>query len=276
MRRILYSLALLSGVALALLPGGPAGAEPPEFPDFTFKRVKPPSGASGNRITVQITDPLPPPAQAKPQADVPADPAAGTTASAVYDWFWQDVSPALTDARPDRLDPALVRLSNPPDGQAVPVPRLETLLAITQAHGADILLSTVGTQVSPALALAVIAVESGGRADAISSAGAQGLMQLMPAAGERFGVEDRMNASESIRGGVSYLDRLISDFGGDPVMVLAGYNAGENAVLRHGGVPPYDETRAYVPKVLAAFSVARGLCLTPPVLISDGCAFRQP
>jgi soluble lytic murein transglycosylase-like protein len=126
------------------------------------------------------------------------------------------------------------------------------------------------------LALAVIAVESGGRADAVSHAGAEGLMQLMPAAAERFGVKDRKNARESIQGGVKYLDRLISDFDGDPVMVLAGYNAGENAVRKHGGVPPFAETRDYVPKVLAAFAVARGLCLTPPMLISDACAFRQP
>jgi len=130
--------------------------------------------------------------------------------------------------------------------------------------------------VSPALALAVIAVESGGRADAVSHAGAEGLMQLMPAAAERFGVTDRKNAKESIQGGVKYLDRLMQDFDGDPVMVLAGYNAGENAVRKHGGVPPFAETRDYVPKVLAAFAVARGLCLTPPMLISDACAFRQP
>jgi hypothetical protein len=56
-------------------------------------------------------------------------------------------------------------------------------------------------------------------------------------------------------------------------MVLAAYNAGENAVKSNGGVPPYAETRAYVPKVLAAWAVARGLCTTPPVLVTDGCVF---
>ena len=70
-----------------------------------------------------------------------------------------------------------------------------------------------------------------------------------------------------------YLDWLLGEFAGDPVLALAGYNAGEGAVRDNRGVPPYAETRAYVPKVLAAFSVARGLCQTPPVLISDGCVF---
>jgi soluble lytic murein transglycosylase-like protein len=101
-------------------------------------------------------------------------------------------------------------------------------------------------------------------------------MQLMPAAAERFGVGDRLDPAQNIRGGVRYLDQLMKDFDNDPLLVLAGYNAGENAVRKHGGVPPFAETRDYVPKVLAAFSVARGLCLTPPELVSDGCAFRQP
>jgi soluble lytic murein transglycosylase-like protein len=66
----------------------------------------------------------------------------------------------------------------------------------------------------------------------------------------------------------------MEEFGNDPILVLAGYNAGEGAVRKHGGVPPYKETRNYVPKVLAAFQVARALCLTPPQLISDGCVFQ--
>ena len=129
------------------------------------------------------------------------------------------------------------------------------------------------TSVSPALVLAVIAVESAGRANAVSSAGAAGLMQLMPDTATRFGVTDRMVADQNISGGVRYLDWLMQEFNGDPMLVLAGYNAGEGAVRKNGGVPPYAETRDYVPKVLAAFQVARGLCRTPPELISDGCVF---
>ncbi len=133
--------------------------------------------------------------------------------------------------------------------------------------------ATIGTRVSPALALAVISVESGGRQDAVSHAGAAGLMQLIPATAERFGVADRFNAADNIRGGVAYLDWLMREFADDPLMVLAAYNSGENAVKGAGGVPGYEETRNYVPKVLAAWMVARNLCLTPPDYVSDGCVF---
>jgi soluble lytic murein transglycosylase-like protein len=98
-------------------------------------------------------------------------------------------------------------------------------------------------------------------------------MQLMPATAKRFGVTDATNAADNIKGGVAYLGWLMKKFDSDPVMVLAGYNAGENAVIKHKGVPPFAETRDYVPKVLAAWTVARGLCLTPPELVTDGCVF---
>jgi soluble lytic murein transglycosylase-like protein len=158
-------------------------------------------------------------------------------------------------------------------GSRVRAPRLQTLRDIADRHGVDILTSTIGTEVSPALVLAVIAVESAGRNDAVSHAGAEGLMQLIPATAARFGVSDSMNPGENIRGGVTYLDWLLKEFNGDVVLALAGYNAGEGAVARYSGVPPFDETRAYVPKVLSAWNVARALCLTPPELTSDGCVF---
>lgn len=119
----------------------------------------------------------------------------------------------------------------------------------------------------------MISVESAGRVDAVSSAGAQGLMQLMPPTAERFGVTDSLVAEQNIKGGVAYLDWLLDHFDGDPILALAAYNAGEGAVRNNDGVPNYAETRDYVPKVLSAWSVARGLCQTPPVLISDGCVF---
>ncbi|MEO1797868.1 MAG: lytic transglycosylase domain-containing protein, partial [Pseudomonadota bacterium] len=134
---------------------------------------------------------------------------------------------------------------------------------------------TVGTRVSPALVLAVISVESSGDAQAISRAGAQGLMQLMPATADRFGVTDAFDPVDNIKGGVALLDHLMETYGEDPILVLAAYNAGEGAVRDHGGVPPYAETRDYIPKVLSAFRVARGLCLTPPLMLSDGCVFAK-
>jgi len=243
-------------------------------PDFTFRRVGVPSGDAGNRITVQI-DPTAPSATRPAAAPVPAGPEVDTAMPqpSGFEWFWASVSPRIEDAGPGRLEPAILALASAPQGQAAPVPRIQNLQQVAESHGRDILAATIGTKVSPALVLAVISVESAGRIDVVSSAGAQGLMQLMPATAERFGVTDSMVAAENIRGGVAYLDWLLGHFDGDPVLALAGYNAGEGAVRDNQGVPPYPETRGYVPKVLAAWTVARGLCQTPPELISDGCVF---
>jgi hypothetical protein len=99
-------------------------------------------------------------------------------------------------------------------------------------------------------------------------------MQLIPDTAKRFGVTDPMDPAQSIRGGVAYLDWLMGNFNRDPIMVIAAYNAGEGAVSSSQGVPPYAETRDYVPKVLAAWRVAQGLCATPPMLVTDPCVFR--
>jgi hypothetical protein len=246
-------------------------------PDFTFKRVPVPSSSSSSRITVQI-DPNAPrlgPVYSDPEeepveagAPVPLPPASG------LEWFWAGVSSTLADKSPARLQLAMTQINNPPAGKGVPAPRLQTLQDIAKAHGLNILRETVGTDVSPALVLAVISVESAGRTDAVSSAGAQGLMQLMPDTATRFGVTDSTNPGQNIKGGVAYLGWLLNHFGNDPVLALAGYNAGEGNVRRHEGVPPFAETRAYVPKVLAAWQVAKGLCQTPPELITDACVFN--
>lgn len=257
--------------AMSLTFGG-VQAEPAPFPDFSAKRVKPPGSGAKKRITVQITPQdvarVAPPATPAPQTG------ARPSGTDTLGWFWSAVSPALDAQSPGRLEPALIRLSNPPAGEGIAGPRLQDLQGIAERHGRDILLNTVGTRVSPALALAVISVESAGRVDAQSSAGAQGLMQLMPATAERFGVTDSLSPTDNIKGGVAFLDFLLEKFDNDVILALAGYNAGENAVVSNGGVPDYAETRAYVPKVLQAFQTAKGLCLTPPQLITDGCVFR--
>lgn len=255
----------------ALIAAGPARAEPPTpFVEFTFKRVKPPGAGQKKRITVQID----PAAKASVVPAVVAATPDSSAAPSVYDWFWNEISPDLAMSGPGRLKLALNALNLAPEGQAVPSPRLDQLFPIVQQRAAQILLNTIDSQVSPALVLAVIAVESSGNAEALSGAGAQGLMQLIPATAARFGVSDSLDPGQNIRGGVAYLDWLLTEFNGDPILALAAYNAGENAVRKHEGVPPYAETRAYVPKVLAAFSVAKNLCMTPPELISDGCVFN--
>ncbi len=259
-----WAIGVCAAIALGAAPS--AADSPPPFRDFTFKRIKPPAPGAKKRITVQIA-----PAPAAPRSAEPAQPDAERVLAAA--WYWEAVSPRLAEAGPGRLPRAVQELANAPKGSAIPAPRLQTLQDIAARHGPQILATTIGTEVSPALVLAVISVESAGRTDAISTAGASGLMQLMPATAERFGVADRADPVENIKGGVAYLDWLMKEFDRDPIMVLAGYNAGENAVKSHGGVPPYNETRLYVPKVLAAWTVARGLCLTPPELVSDGCVF---
>lgn len=245
-------------------------------PSFSAKRIGVPAPGA-RKLNVQIdpeaqraalaalprSGPVPP--LEEPEPGVLPGPAADP-----FGWFWNQVSPALAAAGPGRLPGAMEAVLGRSD---LPQPRLADLQRIARANGSEILRATIGTKVSPALVLAVISVESAGRAQAVSHAGAQGLMQLMPATARRFGVADSLKPQENIAGGVKYLDWLMAEFDGDPILVLAGYNAGEGAVRDHAGVPPYAETRGYVPKVLAAYQVARGLCRTPPELLSDGCVF---
>lgn len=244
------------------------------------KRVTPPQPGATKRINVQIAPrdnpAVPPlPSATRPAAlTAPVATAAPAPSSARYTWYWDEVSPGLGAVGPGRITQAMAALAKGPGGDIVPGPRLQVLQDIASTYGKEILLATVGTRVSPALALAVISVESTGRSDAVSKAGAQGLMQLMPATAERFGVTDAFDPAQNIKGGVTFLNFLMEKFDGDPILVLAGYNAGENSIGKNNGVPPYAETRDYVPKVLAAFKTARGLCMTPPQLASDGCAFR--
>ena len=105
-------------------------------------------------------------------------------------------------------------------------------------------------RVDPLLVHAVIAVESAHRRDAVSPAGAEGLMQLMPRTARMLGVSDPFDPRENVEAGVAYLRRLHDEFG--TVLALAAYNAGPGAVREHGGVPPFAETRGYVRSVLLA------------------------
>jgi hypothetical protein len=102
----------------------------------------------------------------------------------------------------------------------------------------------------PNLVLAVVEAESGFNSRARSPKNAQGLMQLIPATASRFGVKDVWDPEQNLRGGMAYLRWLLDHFDGDVKLALAGYNAGEKAVERHGGIPPYNETQNYVKKII--------------------------
>ena len=97
---------------------------------------------------------------------------------------------------------------------------------------------------------AVMRVESNFYADAVSDAGAMGLMQLMPGTASGMGVVDPFNPRQNVLGGARYLRILANKFGGDLVLTIAAYNAGHGAVQKYGGIPPYAETQRYVRRVL--------------------------
>lgn len=114
-------------------------------------------------------------------------------------------------------------------------------------------------QVDPLLVLSIVNVESHFQTTAFSNANAMGLMQLIPATAERFNVKDAFDASQNVKGGVRYLRWLLKRYNGDIALVAAAYNAGEGAVDKYKGVPPYPETLDYVKKVLTHYPQPRSL-----------------
>jgi len=108
-----------------------------------------------------------------------------------------------------------------------------------------------------ALVKAVIHAESAFNAKAVSSKGAQGLMQLMPATADMLGVADPLEPRDNVGGGIRYLRQLLDRFG-DPIWAVAAYNAGPEAVDRYGGIPPYPETQQYVRQVMAYYRKYHG------------------
>lgn len=169
----------------------------------------------------------------------------------------QNVAPAprvkstvRVDARTGRLIRVLVPIpaarQRPAARQTAPDPAIQALVEKTAKD----------YNVSPALVNSVISVESAFNPAAVSWKGAQGLMQLMPATARRFGVSDAFDVKQNVEGGVRYL-RFLQDTFKDDQLAIAAYNAGEGAVTKYNGIPPYRETVEYVKKVGQQYEEAR-------------------
>ncbi len=157
---------------------------------------------------------------------------------------------AVSVVRPDARTGRLVRTVTPlrrPGGQTGPARR--ELQAIVQEAASRY-------QLDPLLVDTVVQVESGYNALAVSSKGAEGLMQLIPATARRFGAHDTFDPRQNIEAGVRYL-RYLKEIFEDDRLALAAYNAGEAAVVRHGWIPPYPETRNYVGMISRRYQQAR-------------------
>jgi soluble lytic murein transglycosylase-like protein len=132
-------------------------------------------------------------------------------------------------------------------------------------HDLDLVIARTGRGlgVDPRLIHAVIWQESKYKPTAASHAGAQGLMQLMPAAAQRFGCEDRNDAESNVKAGTKYLRWLLKRFDGNVTLALAAYNAGEGNVDKYEGVPPFGETQAYVRIITGRYGKTYHPVLTP-------------
>lgn len=142
-----------------------------------------------------------------------------------------------------------------PDPPPPPAETPKSALATAQPEDVKALLSDAGHQhnIDVDLLASVMSAESGGRKQAVSRTGAQGLMQLMPGTAHDLGVKDAFDADQNIHGGTAYLDTLLTRYHDNLVLALAAYNAGPAAVDKYHGVPPFRETRQYVVRVVNEF-----------------------
>ncbi|MGY4527522.1 lytic transglycosylase domain-containing protein [Pseudomonas sp. UBA4617] len=185
--------------------------------------------------------------------------AAGAAQADVYVSIDAKGSYILTNVhRPGRLYETVI---SEPQGQAGTAnaqmitgrPYARVVAAAARAH-----------DVPPALLHAVIKAESGYNPKARSPAGAVGLMQLMPDTAREMGVQNRLDPEDNVQGGARYLKRMLDLFDNDITLAVAAYNAGPEAVLRRGAVPPFAETRRYVPDVLREYRRLQGLTDSSP------------
>lgn len=165
------------------------------------------------------------------------------------------IPPQVRRTNASRLAPLTLSLSN----ESITAKNTRSLTKRKNEY--DDIINDAATRynLTPALLHAVIKTESNYNPNATSPKGAVGLMQLMPDTATRYGVSDRTNASENIDGGARYLRDLMRMFNNDTRLALAGYNAGENAVIKYNyDIPPYPETQAYVNRVLSLFQAWEG------------------
>lgn len=168
--------------------------------------------------------------------------------SGAFNRFVPDRNIGATEvSRPDSL--ATTTAADHEDMRTKAAPAPETDIDVSIAG--SIRAAAKKYDLSEKLVESVIRAESNFKPDAVSPAGAQGLMQLMPATARELGVEDPFDVHQNIDGGARYIRQMLDRFGGDLKLALAAYNAGPGAVERHNGNVPYRETRAYVRRVLA-------------------------
>ena len=194
---------------------------------------------------------------------VAVQPLAARSSDAIYLRIDADGTMHFSDVRYDDRFELILRLSiEAPPAQATSPGTLpgSGLADRASAAAMDALIVKMSraSGVDPALVHAVITVESNYRASAVSPKGAIGLMQVMPPTGRRYGIVNLTDPESNLAAGTAYLRDLLRLFGDDLNLALAAYNAGENAVLRFGRkIPPYPETQAYVPRVLAHYRALR-------------------
>jgi len=179
--------------------------------------------------------------------------------------------PPDESAAASRPNPAPSATQHPVSANLNPGDLNEMLARAGQAHNLDV-----------DLLLSVVKAESGGNAQAVSRAGAQGLMQLMPQTAAELGVRNSFAPEDNVRGGSAYLDALLTRYRDNLALALAAYNAGPAAVDKYHGIPPYAETRAYVARVIHEFNLrvlareAQARRAGPPARPSTGQAAAGP
>lgn len=175
-------------------------------------------------------------------------PKASSSQASVYKFLDARGVTHYTDRRPAHQNYVVISTYCPACDPKSPINWSATKLN-TQDYMAEIDTSASRWGVDPALIRAIVHAESAFRPTAVSKKGAQGLMQLMPAVADSYGVKDPFNPVENIDAGAQHLAGLLKRYAGDIRLTAAAYNAGAGAVARYGGVPPYEETRVYVERV---------------------------